>query len=465
MQDLTFFLGRFHVLALHLPIGMLVAAVAVDWLARAPRRAALVPAVPWLWGATALSAVLTVVLGYMHFSEGGFTGPSASAHRLYGTLVAAACIGVWLLSARQPLLHRRLNVLTGVVLLALVTITGHYGGNLTHGSEYLVEYAPQPLRALAGLSERRAAVTDLAAADPWRDIVGPMLDARCSSCHNNDKRSGELSVVDHASLMRGGETGRVVSAGNAQVSEIMHRVTLPEDDEAFMPAEGKTPLTSDQIEILRWWIDAGAPVDTTVAALGTTDDIEAKLRVEVGLDASAADSAVAPAEAAADPALVGALFEAGFLVRQVSQSDPRLVVSVHSVGSQLDAGQLDVLRTAAGSVVDLDLRASGLDDAALDGFAAFLALEALQLSRNALSDAGVQRLSTLPRLRVLNVYGNAAITDASIEPLAQIANLKTLYVWGTGISADGVDRLRELRPDLDVQAGLPLLPRNSDNAP
>jgi len=311
MQDLIFFLGRFHVLALHLPIGMLVAAVALDWLARSPRRAALAPAVPWVWGATALSAVLTVVLGYLHFSEGGFTGASAAAHRLYGTLVALACIAVWLLSAKRPQLHRRLNVVTGVVLLALVTVTGHYGGNLTHGAEYLVEYAPQPLRALAGLPERRAPVSDLAAADPWRDIVEPMLDARCASCHNADKRSGELSVVDYESLMRGGETGRVVSAGDSQVSELMHRITLPPDDEAFMPAEGQTPLTSDQIEILRWWIDAGAPVDTTVAALGTTADIEAKLRVEVGLDASAADSAVAPAEAASDPALVDALFEAG----------------------------------------------------------------------------------------------------------------------------------------------------------
>ena len=36
MQDFIFFLGRFHVLVLHLPIGIILAAVALDWIARSP---------------------------------------------------------------------------------------------------------------------------------------------------------------------------------------------------------------------------------------------------------------------------------------------------------------------------------------------------------------------------------------------------------------------------------------------
>ena len=39
MQEFGFFLGRFHVLALHLPIGIIIAAVVLDWLARRPRYA------------------------------------------------------------------------------------------------------------------------------------------------------------------------------------------------------------------------------------------------------------------------------------------------------------------------------------------------------------------------------------------------------------------------------------------
>ena len=50
MQEFGFFLGRFHVLALHLPIGIVIAAVVLDWLARRPRYAALANAAPLLWG-------------------------------------------------------------------------------------------------------------------------------------------------------------------------------------------------------------------------------------------------------------------------------------------------------------------------------------------------------------------------------------------------------------------------------
>ena len=34
MSDFLLFLGRFHVLALHLPIGMVILTVIVHWLAR-----------------------------------------------------------------------------------------------------------------------------------------------------------------------------------------------------------------------------------------------------------------------------------------------------------------------------------------------------------------------------------------------------------------------------------------------
>jgi uncharacterized membrane protein len=453
MQDFIFFLGRFHVLALHLPIGMVIIAVLLDWLTRGPRRNALAAAIPFVWGATALSAVVTVVLGYMHFAEGGFTGPSASAHRLYGTIVAVACLGIWLLSATAPVLHRRVNLFTGILVLALVTITGHYGGNLTHGSEYLVEYAPRPLRALAGLPERRPPVTDIASADPWHDIVQPMLESRCAGCHNDDKRNGELSVVDYDALMRGGETGRVVSAGNAEVSELYRRVTLSDDDDAFMPAEGKTPLTAAQVEILRWWIDAEAPIDTTVAAVGAPAEITGLLSAEVGLAAAGASavSDMRSAEtAAADAALVDTLFEAGFLVRRVSQSDPRLAVSIHSVGNDLDAAQLAALRTAADSIASLDLQSAGLDDAALANFDAFGSLTSLRVSNNEIGDAGVVALQGLANLEVLNLYGNAAISDASVDALASLTSLQSLYVWNTGITPAGIARLREQRPGLEV---------------
>jgi uncharacterized membrane protein len=282
-MDFIFFLGRFHVLVLHLPIGIIVALFVLEYLSRKERYRYLEAASPYLWGATAISAVVTVVLGFMHFAEGSFTGPSGDQHRFYGTVVAVVAAGVALLrvssfaSSYKPLFFP-----ASLVLLVLVSITGHYGGNLTHGSTYLVEYAPQPLRSLAGLAPRRT-ITSVSTAEPFADVVGPMLVERCASCHNDDKQEADLVLTTYAGVMRGGESGRVVVAGNTQLSELLRRIELPHDDEEFMPADGKTPLTDQQVAIIRWWIEAGAPEGGTIGALDVPAETRTMLTNELGV--------------------------------------------------------------------------------------------------------------------------------------------------------------------------------------
>ena len=280
-MDFIYFLGRFHVLVLHLPIGIIVALFVLEYLSRKQRYRYLEAASPYLWGATAISALVTVVLGFMHFAEGSFTGPSAEQHRLFGTVVAVVATVVALVRASNFAgSYKPLFFPASFVLLLLVAITGHYGGNLTHGSTYLVEYAPQPLRSLAGLAPRRT-VTSVATADPFADVVGPLLVQRCASCHNADKQESALVLTTFAGVMRGGESGRVVVPGNTDLSELLRRIVLPADDEEFMPAEGKTPLTAAQVEIIRWWIAVGAPNGGTIGTLEVPPQMRETLSSEL----------------------------------------------------------------------------------------------------------------------------------------------------------------------------------------
>jgi len=450
MQDFVFFLGRFHVLALHLPIGIVIAAVVLDWLARRPRYAPLAQASPFLWGAAALSAVFTAALGYLHFAEGGFTGPSADAHRFWGTVTAVAALVGWWLAARGRGTVGIARLSFGIAMLALVSITGHHGGNLTHGTTYLEEYAPQFLRSLLGAAPRRPSVTSVAAADPYLDVVQPLLELRCGTCHNDEKRNGGFSVGSYDSTLVGGDTGRAVVPGNIEASELLYRVSLPSDDEAFMPAEGKTPLTAQQVAILSWWVAAGAPRATTVGVLGVPADVEPLLAAELGLgDAPPA----APSESAtADTRLVASLAAAGLVARQLSQSDARLIVSPSSPGTPLEAPALEALAAAAAEIVDLNLADTALDDADLQALGELTAVTHLRLARNGLTDDALAGLATSP-LEHLNLYGNAGVTDASLETLAAIATLRELYLWQTGVSPAGAQRLRARRPDLNVDTG------------
>ncbi|MFM9961835.1 MAG: DUF1549 domain-containing protein [Planctomycetaceae bacterium] len=87
--------------------------------------------------------------------------------------------------------------------------------------------------------------------------VQPILSKRCSKCHSGTQRKGGLSINTRQSLLTGGESGRVVLAGKSGDSPLLARLAATDDSER-MPPEGE-PLTKQQIETLRRWIDSGLP--------------------------------------------------------------------------------------------------------------------------------------------------------------------------------------------------------------
>ena len=219
----------------------------------------------------------------MHFTEGSFTGLSADQHRFFGTVTAVVATGVALLRVGKfAESYKPLFFPASVVLLVLISITGHYGGNLTHGSTYLVEYAPQPLRSLAGLQAKHK-LTSVREADPFVDVVGPILKEHCQGCHNEDKKENSLVLTTYAGVMRGGESGKVVVAGNTELSELLRRISLDPSDDEFMPAKGKPPLTARQRDIIRWWIAAGAKNGGTVGDLEVPPEAQKALSAELGV--------------------------------------------------------------------------------------------------------------------------------------------------------------------------------------
>jgi uncharacterized membrane protein len=285
-MEFIYFLGRFHVAVLHIPLGVIVALFVLELLSRREKYRHFASASAYLWVVGAVSAIVTAVMGYMHFAEGSFDSASGIQHRTFGTILAVAITlvaGLRVSNAAERFASWFLPA--SIVMVVLATVTGHYGGNLTHGSTYLVEHGPQFLRSMAGLGPRRPPVESLEAADPFLDLVGPMLTQRCSRCHSDDTREADLNLTSHAGIMRGGESGPVVSRARPQASELLNRITLPRDDEAFMPAEGNTPLTEAQVRIIEWWLTAGAPVDTVIGELDSQPDpaTATLIRVELGL--------------------------------------------------------------------------------------------------------------------------------------------------------------------------------------
>lgn len=285
MDEIIYFLGRFHVLVLHVPVGVLLLAIGMELIARWPRfhvdgRSPIEPAMPIIWGFGALSAVATVALGYMHASEPGFSGAGVSNHRWAGTALAFVAVLVWAWRADAPRSFAKIWPAGMGALVVLLVATGHYGGALTHGPDYLSEYAPGPLRSHSSVASTvaRPKVTDVAKADIYLDVVEPLLSAKCISCHNEDKRRGGLSLVSYPALRKGGESGEVVKPGDPAGSELYRRITLPSTAEGYMPKNQKSPPSAADIELLRWWIEIGAPDNGTVGELKPPTDVLGELQ-------------------------------------------------------------------------------------------------------------------------------------------------------------------------------------------
>lgn len=236
-----FIAGRFHLLALHLPIGIMVlAALLVVW-SKWRKTAELEPFIAFSVKIAAVSALLTAICGWFLAQQGGYEETALWWHQWSGIAAAALCGGCWWLLGTP---YFKAAVLAAT---ALVGVAGHFGGDLTHGGNYL-------------FTEPKKAV-DLNAANPddvaYNALIQPILDGKCVSCHNPSKAKGNLMMDSYEHLLKGGEKGLEISFGSADSSALYQRMVLPTHEEEHMPPKGKAQLTPEEISIIAKWLDAG----------------------------------------------------------------------------------------------------------------------------------------------------------------------------------------------------------------
>jgi hypothetical protein len=257
------FLGRFHPVILHFPIGWLMVAVLVEVL-RLPILSRWAPSVSegfsrLIWFLAAGSAVVAVLLGWMLSLGGGYDGGLLQKHQTAGIIAAAGAVTVFaLLFLPQPWAQA---IRWGLTLLTVgaVTLAGHLGAGITHGEDYLTEFAPAPLRRLMGGGVASAKITPVIDDKMiFAKTVLPILTTSCVSCHGPTKAKGGLRLDSYAAVMKGSDDGPVVVPGDPDKSDLMQRMHLPPDDDDHMPPKGKPQPPEAQIGVLSDWIKSGA---------------------------------------------------------------------------------------------------------------------------------------------------------------------------------------------------------------
>lgn len=443
------FIGRFHPLVVHLPIGFLILGILTEWFYKS-EKAQSFAAFAWLMGG--ISAFFAALFGWLLANEGGYEASSLFWHRWLGIALVGISFLVYFAKSGRIEVGKTGNHVLNFGVLALLTLVGHLGGNMTHGSEYLTENAPPALKAILGEAEiEETAITIDKPADStylYADLIEPVFEAKCMQCHNDEVQRGALNMASPEKLTVGGDHGVVFVAGSATESELFRRVTLLPNHSKYMPLKGQ-PMTFKEIKLLEWWLDEGASFEARVTENEIPKGIAAILLENYDLDISEKPYYEKAKVVAASNQAIEQLTKSGFKVDILSDENNLLEVSFKNRNLE----NLEILLEAKEQITWLDLSNTNLEDEQLAIIGQLPNLTRLRLQNNPISDEGVAFLTNLKHLESLNLH-HTKVTDAVSTSLEKIQGLKRVYLWETQVTMAILAQLETTKPKLEVDLGM-----------
>ena len=211
--------GRMHPMFLHFPIVLLLLSFFTVWIPKGKDHTD-----QWLnllRLIAALSAAITAIMGMLLSLEDGRSGDLLQQHKWGGVLVA---IFGFLFYSYFPLLSKRVIFTRSFTVIAtlVIIVTGHWGADLTHGEDYVL--APIKKNEIRTVPPEQAII--------FADVIQPILEKKCVSCHGEASIKGELLLSDLKGVLAGGKSGlagygprRSALASKADEQERQHCAT------------------------------------------------------------------------------------------------------------------------------------------------------------------------------------------------------------------------------------------------
>ena len=457
-SDFGLFLGHFHPVVVHLPIGFLLLAGMLEYFARKPKYDNLDNAIALSLLAGAISAAMAALFGWLLANKGGYANWTLFWHRWLGIGIGILSLVAWAIKTERLKASGKAysGSLLGIIVLLLVT--GHLGGNLTHGSDYLLQYAPGFVQNIFGAKGKAAQISDFSKSNPdsvrvYAQLIQPVLENKCYACHNDSKSNGGLNMSEEEKLLEGGDHGPVVVAGNARESELVKRITMNQSSKKFMPPNG-LPLNYYEIRVLEWWIQSGLSFDQSITEAEVPEDIKILLSEHYQLSTQKRPYVEIASVEPAPASIVDQLKAQGFKVNQLAMDNFLLeITAVDSVSKE----QLESLLKAKEQITWLHLGNCGITDDMLSIISQFPNLTRLRLEKNPISSEGIQQLAALPHLESLNLYATQ-VNDEALQSIKKINTLQSVYLWQSQVSKEAAEQLQLERPKLEVNTGLSFSP-------
>jgi len=287
----------------------------------------------------------------------------------------------------------------------------------------------------------------------YDDVIAPVLEAKCVSCHNNTRAKGDLILTSYESLFNVGESGKPsLTLNDPQKSELYNRIMLPESHEDHMPPDGKTPMNENEIQILKYWIESGANENSKVSEVRldkSIDPILSELLKEISRYKRKAGI-----NKMKHNVLRQELDELAKKLSVTIQPDSindenYFTLSMRFPPATFTNNQLLELRPYGEAFSKISLVSGEIDDDGLYFISQMTNVKELYLQKTLLDGSGIIYLQGMKNLEVLNLSYTQTDDKAAID-LLKIPNLRTVYLFQTKTTRQVAEALQKNRPGLQV---------------
>lgn len=448
LLSITEFIGRFHPVLVHLPIGILLIAALFQLLSSKEKYQSLYTAVTiaLFWGM--LSAVASCISGFLLSKSDDYDEALISKHQWLGISVAVVSAIAYYLQKKN---NKQVKWIL-VVMSLLIIITGHLGGSITHGSDYLTKVF-SPGNDNTGEIKRKP-IPNIQEAGVYADVIKPILETKCRGCHGPNKQKGKLRLDEPDFILKGGKDGKIIVAGKADESNLIERILLPKENEDHMPPKEKSQLSKQDIELLHWWVSSGADFNKKVKELPQTEKIKPTLlAIQTGAVQEQAGGGDIPEVAVgkADDKIIQQLIERGVAIIPVAQNSNYLSASFVAVDSVTEK-DLQLLEPIKKQLIWLKLGNVNIIDTDLATVGKLGALTRLYLERTQVTDKGIGQLKTLTQLQYINLVGTSVTAKGLLE-LKALKNIRQIFLYQASIAVSEWNNLKQSFPDAMIDTG------------
>lgn len=445
------FLGEFHPLFLHLPIGAVMLVIVMEVIRLITMGKYSPPTTLGLCFASA-TGVFAMVFGYCLYLTGDFSGELIEEHKRDGIIFTILLIATFLVKYASDIgfigKFANPSYILGLFLTtAMMMSAGHHGGEITHGDP--LDKAPWKVDEEAATAE---VITDPVV---YTNIIHPILEQKCISCHGEKKQKSGLRMDSYAALLDGGEETDCLIPGDTEQSAMVSYLHLPMEDDLHMPPEGKKQLTQQEIEIIEWWVKIGAPEASKLSEVEVTESITAAIETlktpeQIAREKAALEKAEKERAAAfkAKRTRLAAALEtingkyAGSL-SYISKDSTDLSFSAVSYRKDFNDESMAILKEAAADITELDLSASAITDDSAQSIGDFVNLRTLKLNQTSITDSTLPEIQRLNQLEVLNLH-STNVSDDGLANLEPMSSLKKVFLWNTKVTEAGAQALEQI---------------------